>query len=275
MDNASNIRNRAWQATWEGRYNDALAIYDVDLAEELSQYPDTRPHTHVSNRATLLILMGRLGAALEMLRQSRLLQKEKAGAYPVPMIGAVLWMLGEYKEACNDWVYEISRRDDGLITHCDEAGGVQVPALLWWAAAHTGLEGYRKIAGRQLKKRGRTKRCQHSRWPGPLVPYLLGQGSEPQPSDSALLEAASNYSERYPKINFRYLCQAHFYLGASCLIENDSKTYLWHMKQVVAAKSPPSVSGKPPMLNGVDALRLCDAEYHLARTILQNTKDVL
>lgn len=266
LEAVSDIRNRAWNATWQGRYKDALRVYE----EELAPLDEPKVFGNMTNLAILYLLMDDLDKALDVFRDIRGLPPPPI--IPVPFIGAILWMQGKRTEACEDWAYEISRRDAGIITHCDEAGGVEVPALLWWAVAHPGLEGWRKIAERELKKRWRTKRCQHSRWPGSLVPYLLGQGSEHAPSDEELLRAASTYSERYPRINFRYRCLAHFYIGASYLARSDEAAYLLNIEQVRAATSPPAAQGTPPMLDGVDALRLCDPEYHLARAELQGAK---
>jgi len=271
VDSAGNISNRAWEATLQGRFQDALHIYNVELVEELAQYDQLGPPGHLGNQAILFTLMGHLDAALEMSRQIR--SRQHTTAYPVPLIGAILWMQGKRTEACDDWAFEIERRRSGVITHCDEAGGVEVPALLWWASAHTGFEGQRKLAEQELKRRGRTKRCQTSRWPGPLVPYLLGQSSENKPYDELLLNNAAAFSERYPNINFRYECLAHFHVGTAHLARGDTQEYLAQLKQVVAAKSTDVPAGAPPMLDSVDALRLCNPEYHLARAELRSARE--
>lgn len=266
VEAVSDIRNRAWNATWQGRHKDALRVYE----EELAPLDEPKVFGNITSPAILHLLMGHLDNALAAFQEARALPPPPA--IPVPFIGAILWMQGKHKEACEDWAYEIGRRRSGIITHCDEAVGVEVPALLWWASAHTGFEGWRKLAEQELKGRGRTKRCQNSRWPGPLVSYLVGQSSEHRPSDELLINRAAAFSARYPRINFRYRCLAHFYIGASYLARSDEEAYLLNIEQVRAATSPPAAQGAPPMLDGVDALRLCDTEYHLARAELQGAK---
>ena len=260
------IRNRAWDATWQGRYIDALHIYE----EELAPLNEPRLFGNLTNLAILHLLMGHLDNALAAFQEARALPPPPA--IPVPFIGAILWMQGKHKEACEDWAYEIGRRRLGIITHSDEAGGVEVPALLWWASAHTGFEGWRKLAEQELRKRGRTKRCQNSRWPGPLVSYLVGQSSEHRSSDELLINRAAAYSACYPNINFRYKCLAYFYVGTAYLARGNAGDYEVNMVRISAAKSPDIPAGAPPMLDGVDALRLCNPEYHLARAELQTAR---
>ncbi len=226
----SDIHNRVWQATWQGDYHNALRIYDSELV------PLNEPKVigDMTNLGILYVLMSRFDKALEVFREARSLPSPPA--IPVPFIGAILWMQGKHEDACADWAYEIKRRRSGEMTHSDEAGGVEVPVLLWWASAHTGLEEWRKLAEQELKRRWRAKRCQTSRWPGPLVPYLLGQTTDNAPSDDMLLNHVSAYSADYPRINFRYQCLAHFYLGTAYLAKGDTAEYQAHLKEVLAAK---------------------------------------
>lgn len=262
------ILNRAWKATWEGRYSDALRIYDKEFAplDYVATFGD------LNNLGILHILRGNLDNALAVFQEARSLPPPPA--IPVPFIGTILWIKGKFGEACKDWAYEIERRRSGVITHSDEAGGVEVPALLWWASAHTGLEGWRKLAEQELKRRGRTKRCQNSRWPGPLVSYLVGQSSDNTPSDELLVNNAAAFSTSYPEINFRYKCLAHFYVGTAYLARGNSQDYQAQLKQVLAAKSLDVLAGAPPMLDARDGLRLCNPEYHLARAELQIAREL-
>ena len=90
------------------------------------------------------------------------------GKWQVPFVGAALWLQGQREAACEDWAYEISRRRSGELTHNDEAGGVEVPALLWWASAHEGLGEWRKLAIQELRDRDRRNRRVKDYGPGPL-----------------------------------------------------------------------------------------------------------
>jgi hypothetical protein len=91
-----------------------------------------------------------------------------------PEVGAALWMTGEFSEACKSWEHEIQRLKAKEATHTDGAGGVIVPALLWWAAAHNGLADFATPATTELKKRWKTKHTQRSLWPGSIANYILG-----------------------------------------------------------------------------------------------------
>ena len=78
-----------------------------------------------------------------------------------PHVGMTLWLTGDYNGACIVWRGEIERmHGEREIVYTDGAGGVLLPAILWWASSHEGIEGYGKAAKLELKKRLRTKRSQ-------------------------------------------------------------------------------------------------------------------
>lgn len=153
------------------------------------------------NRGIVRLLVGEAEEALADFLTARSLPPKACVVNE--FVGTALWRQGQHEAACQDWENEIRRRRSRELTHTDEAGGVLVPALLWWASQHSGLNHWQGLADEELRHRWRTKACQRSLWPGTLVPFLLGHTSEQE-----LLAAAS---ERAGILQVRRRCQAHFY----------------------------------------------------------------
>jgi hypothetical protein len=228
--------DRAWNAMLEGRYADARRLWDDIVRRGKS------PWSYSMNRGITRLLLGDLEEALVDFLQWR--NRPDRAKLPVPFVGATLWLQGKREAACEDWAGEIARRRAGELTHYDDAGGVEAPMLLWWASGHAGLEPWRRLAMEEIRGRAKTKRWQRSRWPGPLVPFVLGQGS-----DAALLAAVP---DSHP-FRTRWLCQAHFYIGASRLITGDEAGY---REQVAQAAAQVGES-------------IAEPEYHLARMVMR------
>lgn len=163
--------DRAWQAMPEGRCEAALRIWDSIVQRQLSaaQYN--------MNRGIARLLTGDTqGALVDFLER-----RSRPAMFPVPFVGAALWLQGQRVKACEDWAYEISRRRSGELTHYDEAGGVEVPALLMWGSAYEGLGEWRKLSVQELKDWDRRNRRvkeygpgplrRWERWPGVLAPW--------------------------------------------------------------------------------------------------------
>jgi hypothetical protein len=216
------------------RYREALHLLDGYLEREQS-------YNSYYLRGSLRLRTGDLEGARQDFLQYRY-PKTSVFRPEVRWVGVVLWLQGKPEEACEDWANEIARRRAKEISHTDPAGGVLLPALLWWASAHPGLERWRKLAVEELRRRWRTKWCQASRWPGPLAPFLLGQRSA---------EALLAYVEaEFPPDWVDTRCQAHFYVGARALDAGDEAGY----RRELALAAPR------------DGLALAnEEEYYLAR----------
>jgi hypothetical protein len=191
----------------EGRYQEALQMWDEYVQR------DPRAAQWNMSRGTTRMLCGDPQGALTDFLVFR--NRPYAGKFPLPFVGTALWLQGQRAAACEDWANELSRRRSGEFTHMDEAGGVEVPALLWWASAHAGLEEWRKLAVQELKDRDRRNRRvkdyhagplrRRERWPGVLAPFLLGQSPE---------EALRPHTDDFGPYAANRRCGAYFYLGA-------------------------------------------------------------
>lgn len=145
-------------------------------------------------------------------------------------VGVALWLQDQCEAACRDWANEIARRRSGEIELVDAAGGVEVPALLWWASSHDGLSQWKGLAVEELRRRWRTKWCQSRGWPGPIAAFLLGKSSA-----EMLLSAAHTSVERLGR---RQLSQAHFYIGAVDLCNRRTSDYETQLRKVLDYYNP-------------------------------------
>ena len=216
--------DRAWQAMLDGHYEDALRMQDSFVQRNGARW--------LRSRGTTRLLLGDAAGAETDFRTFR--DRPCPGKFPIPDVGTAIWLQGRHEEACEDWAYEISRRRSGVITHCDEAGGVEVPALLWWASAHPSLEVWRKLAVEELRDRDRRNRRRKDygpgplrrweRWPGVLAPFLAGESGEdalrPVIQDSNPFLAGTR-------------CKACFYLGARRLDAGDLSGYRYYLELAI------------------------------------------
>lgn len=198
----------------QGDYNQALAIWTSLLeVQEVARI--------LYDCGTTYLILRDWRRALEHFERARAVSSTPAPKHMVPMVGVALWLSGERGAACMDWAADIARRQAGAFRSLDAAGGVDVPALLWWGSAQPGLSGWRPIATEELSNRWRAKEFERRGWPRPIAGYLLDQFGEAE-----LLSAATAAVERLQE---RQLCAAHFYIGASHLAQGDRETYLTHL----------------------------------------------
>jgi tetratricopeptide (TPR) repeat protein len=228
--------NPIWRTVIEGHYSDALERWNSLIAQ------DSRPDRYRLARGTTLLLLGDLRAALADFLEAR---KSMGPARPlVPLVGTALWLQGQHEEACLDWAWEIAQNHAGHLAPADDASGVQVPALVWWASAHAGLERHRFLAIAEFRRQARSEGSERTTWPAPLRPFLLGMSSAEE-----LLAAVPN---PHP-FRARWLCQAHFYIGAGSLSRSDMSQYQEQLTLAVA--------------QGSDSIQ--EPEFHLAQAELR------
>jgi len=133
-------------------------------------------------------------------------------------VGAALWMQGKREAACQDWAEEIRLFRARVVTHTDPVGGVEPPAILWWASAHEDMKHWRKAAEKELRARIKTTRYRPDVWPGPVAPYLLGETAD----DALLVFTSGEPSFSNPMWAPR---EAHFFTGARLLDRGDLAAY--------------------------------------------------
>jgi lipoprotein NlpI len=126
----------------------------------------------------------------------------------------------------------------GRIKYTDNAGGVGIGCLLWFASIRLNRSDMRELAEKLLVKKIKARRSEF--WPGPLGRYILGQIAED--------ELRAKMTEA-PILRDREACEAEFYIGTTALAAGDKARYFREMNLAVEF-------GKGTMI---------DAEYYLAR----------
>jgi hypothetical protein len=225
--------NLAWQATLDGRYAEAIKLWDDITA----RYP--RRGLPNGNRGITRLLLGDLHGALADFQEQR--NHQSPTRYSVEFVGVTLWLLGQHEAACEDWANAIAERRAGAI-----AASIEVASLLWWASAYPDLMQWRKLARDELRRRWRVQYVRAS-WEAPIIPFLLGSITE-----TMLLAAAAARSGQgalYPRLS----AKAHFYVGACALDVEDHQRYRAQLALATAV-------GRESIL---------DPETHLARGELQ------
>src|SRR3954447_11882155 len=96
IDNAARENNRAWQATLEGRYEEALQLWN-DLLSRDPRAP------HYNNRGLTHLLVGDLPAAWRDFVAAR----DEVPYHANEKVGVALWLRGKRAGACADWAKEI------------------------------------------------------------------------------------------------------------------------------------------------------------------------
>jgi tetratricopeptide (TPR) repeat protein len=138
----------------------------------------------------------------------------------VIMMGVAQWLQGDKKNAIDSWRSGLGRG------YTDEAGGVEIPALLWFASLGTKDSKLEGEALRLMKKLWRPRIKQV--WPGPIVGYLLDQVSE----DDFLFR--QTFQQEILEI--RRQCRAQFWVGTKSTQIGSREKALDHFR--TSANSP-------------------------------------
>jgi lipoprotein NlpI len=206
----------AWELVQQGQFELAYAR----LTEKVAREPDRAPH--YTNRGLCLLNMGRLEEALTDFQTAIRLQPESATTHV--NVGITWWWLGKPLEAVEIWRSGIGAK------YRDEAGGVQVPALLFFAASRLADQKMEKEARSLLQKKWTPRLAKV--WPGPIAGFLLGKMDE----ETFLV----NQTFENPILEARRLCKAHFWTGLVYFRQGDIQKYQYHLRQsLVEAKLEP------------------------------------
>jgi lipoprotein NlpI len=123
-------------------------------------------------------------------------------------LGTCYWCMGEPRRAVEAWKGGLGA---SYTSTSHGYSGVQIPAILWYAAVRSGDEVLKKEAWRLLKKRARWKL---SGWTDAVIPYFLGQIDTEEYLSHLPLDS-------HPKVHERHRCQAMFYVGVRHLSDGD------------------------------------------------------
>src|SRR6266511_2561834 len=130
----------------EGRHAEALERWNDLMAH------DPEPDRYRRARGITYLLLGEPRAAEADFVAARQWMDPRRPRDP--FVGVALWLQDEPEEAGNNWIWEVATSRIDALSPVDEAGLVQGPALLFWAAAtqHPGLRHLRSPAIRILRQ---------------------------------------------------------------------------------------------------------------------------
>lgn len=192
-----------WELVQRGKLDLALATY-TELFNSSGRV------FYLYNRGLVKLLMKTYASALEdfygvIERRSRDMLAD--GDYL--KVGTCQWCMGQPQKAISSWQVGLSAK------YTDSAGGVVVPATLFFAAIRTHDAALLKEAKQLLQKANQRNLYG---WPGLLVGFLLEKTAEAELYDELWrIEGPSLYE--------RFRGQAAFYVGLQSLKLGNRATY--------------------------------------------------
>ncbi|WP_239624000.1 hypothetical protein [Paenibacillus sp. H1-7] len=188
------------------KYEDAYKIANAEYTNDPNE-------TNLRNRGDASLCLKHYGNALEDYLKVIQVTEGRADADFI-RAGVSYWLIGNHTEAIDIW-------KKGLTTkYTDAAGGVEIPATLYFAAISQKNESLEKEAIKLLKKRWKSKAVVN--WPGAIAGYLLDEVS----ADECIKAIGSD-----SLLSVRYLCQLYFYIAVKCLKAGDRVEYLNYLSR--------------------------------------------
>lgn len=197
-----------WRYIEEGDYKRAIEGYTQIIHEEPFRV------IHYTNRAIACLGIHDYKAAAQDWREVIRIRGESDSGYMG--LGVCQWCLAQLDEAVNTWMQGL----DAVYT--DAAGGVRVRGLLLYAAIRTNHQALKKETLQLIQRHARRN---HTIWPGPIVPYLLGKLSEDN------FRVALEQAGQDPILSERFNCQAAFYRGVRGLLEGTNEVFQDQMRR--------------------------------------------
>jgi lipoprotein NlpI len=180
------------------------------------EYKSTNSVFHLRNKAIALLNLMKYDEVFNIASEIIKITNGKNDSDYI-MAGIACWLQGKQKEAVDIW-------RDGLKTqYTDAAGGIEIPALMYYASVVSGDTNLEKEAISLLKKKYKSKAV--ANFPGSIAGYLLGKLSEP--------DLLNSYSS-LPNLKTRILCKSYFYIAASYLKLNDKNSYYKNLEKCTA-----------------------------------------
>lgn len=186
-----------WDLIMMGKFEEAMIVAD-------NEYILKKDRLTLNNKCLALLALKKYEEAIEVSESliTNSIVGESDSDYKKK--GVALWFLDRKQEAIGVWKSALNT------PYTDAAGGVEVPALLFFAAVMTSDVKLRKESMKLLRRRVKSKRIIN--WPGAIASYLLGDIDE-----QTLLAGISTQ----PSLQSRGLCQANFYIAVKCLESGD------------------------------------------------------
>jgi tetratricopeptide (TPR) repeat protein len=208
-----NKEDDCWDLVEQGYFTEAISLAD-------KVYKETGDDFELNNKTLALMNLKRYKEAMA---NSVLLINLHQGRSEVAYIfvGCSHWLQGRYLDAIEVW------KDGMNAPFKDAAGGVDIPALLYYAAVSLSNEILEIEALKLLKKEWKTKQAQYN-FPGSIAGYLIGDLDE-----HTFIHSLSDHDI----LQQRELCKAIFYIGVSALKKGDKNKFFDCMEQCRA--SPP------------------------------------
>ena len=207
-----------WELVIQKRFDEACKRADLD-------YEKTKDIFSLKNKVFALLNLNKYQETIDLcncLIEAR--QGESESEFQLK--GVAYWMLNDTEKAVEIW-------KEGLKSKFkDAAGGVEIPAMLFFAAVSMSNKGLEKESLKLLKKRVKSKSVINL--PGAIALYLLGRINE---------ERMFSIIEDQTAIIARQLCQANFYVAINkkaCGEFDANKKYLYQ-----AVSQAPSSFLKP------------------------------
>jgi tetratricopeptide (TPR) repeat protein len=222
----------------QGRWLDAIQVLTVGVNE------DPREPIRRFNRGTCFLGTRRLENALADFQVATELSSDN-DLYP-GFIGVTYWWLGKRTEAVQAWKEALTAE------YTDAAGGVEIPALLFFAAHRLDSKALEKQSIALLRKRWKPRVARP--WPAPIAGYLLERIS----TDDLL---ATNQFQ-HPVLECRRRCQAQFWVAVRELV---------HGRQTGFRQQLMTMHSSVPMQ--YQSAVISELEYWLAHAELEETKD--
>lgn len=183
------------------------------------EYAETKSEPSLRNKAIALLNLKKYHDVLAIAGELIRITNGRSDS-DYMLAGIANWLLDNYTEAIEIW-------QKGLNTkYTDAAGGIEVPALLYYAAVRRNDKKLEKEAIKLLKKRCGSKISLN--YPGSIAGYILGRISKD--------ELLNSYGS-FEKLKTRIFCKAHFYIAVNSLKNGDEEMFYENLKKCIENES--------------------------------------
>ena len=193
------VNNLAWNHIKQGRYDEAIAIYERILQPGQGKW---------GNYGIALLMRGDAVAAEQAFLQIRLMPNFRR--IVILDVGVALWCQGKREAACADWQQEMVRVKTTEVRYYN-ASGLYLASLLWWASLQMEEPDLTEAALSDLRLL-RTWEEQAEEWGMVMAACILGEITP----EEFLLEAAGTPDLDAQPLGVRHsrhVTQSFFYLS--------------------------------------------------------------